>query len=203
MKQISYYDATGRYVWTGNPTALLPGVPPPPPNAWEIGTTRYDGPADAATEYHDAATNLPAPMGPRPSMAHRFDFAAKSWHDPRTLPQLRDAKWAEVKAARDAQEASSFPYMGKRIDSNLVSVSRINTAAKKAEDALQNQRQFAIVWTCADNTLLELDAEGMIGMPLALADYSGRLHAAAAALRVQIYAANLEALSAITWNPDV
>ena len=203
MSQIAYYDATGRYVWTGNPTVIIPGAPKPPPNAWESGTTRYDGPVDAATQYHDASTDRPAAMGARPSMAHRFDFAAKAWRDPRTLAQLRDAKWAEVKAARDAQESSSFPYMGKRIDSNLLSVTRINTAVRGAEDALANQRQFAIVWTCADNTLLALDAADMIGMPLALAAYAGRLHEAAAALRVQIYEAGLEALSAITWNPDV
>ena len=204
MSMVAYYDANGKYVWTGNPTVVLPGAPVPPRNSWEVGNFRYDGAVDAATQYHDLATNQPAAMGARPSMEHVFEFASKAWQDPRSLAQLRDAQWAEVRTARDVQEATHFPYMGKWIDSNLVSVLRINTIVKVAEHALANQGQFAIAWTCADNSTLALNAEQMIGMPLALAAYAGELHAKGAALRNRIYAeTDLLQLAEIKWNADV
>ena len=204
MSMVAYYDVHGRYVWTGNPTVVVEGAPPPPRNSWEVGNSRYDGAADAATQYHDPITNLPAEMGARPSMAHVFEFRSKTWRDPRSLTQLRDAQWAEVRAARDAQDSSYFPYMGKWINSNLVSVIRINTIAKAAEHALANQGQFAIAWTCADNSVLALDAEGMVGMPLALAAYSAQLHAKGAALRGRIYTeTDAVRLAEIKWNADV
>ena len=144
------------------------------------------------------------PMPPRPDPHHGFDWAEKVWRDPRDLRALQDAKWADLRAARNAQARRSFPYMGKRIDSDPASVLRITAVVKAAEHALANQRQFAIAWTCADNSGLDLDAGGMVGMLLALAEYEVRLHAAGAALRRRVYdGKNGAALAEIKWDENV
>lgn len=156
-----------------------------------------------AEAYFDAQSGV-VPLPSRPSAAHQFDYAEKVWKDPRTLADMRDAQWEKIRSARDAQESTSFPYMGREIDSDLASVVRINTMTKDAERALVNQGQFVIAWTCADNSSLYLDAEGMIGMGTALAAYVRRLHAAGGALRARVYAeTSSAALAAITWDPNV
>lgn len=194
IKFTAYETSTGRVLYSG--TAEMPKILARSGELVFEGEAHSSGWLDAEKKHHA--------MPVQPSPHHAFNWTAKVWSDPRQLLERQDAQWAEVRAARNAQEQTSFPYMGKQIDSDLVSVLRINTVVKAAEHALANQREFAIAWTCADNSALDLNAQGMIGMPLALAAYAGRLHDAGAALKLAIYAEeNLAALADIKWNPDV
>jgi hypothetical protein len=139
-------------------------------------------------------------MGEPPTLHHTFDWGAHAWKDLRTIEEIRAVRWAEVKAQRDLLEASGFPYLGKRLDSDARSVQRINTAVQAAQAALAAGVAFPIVWTCADNSLLPLDAAGVVGMPVALATYADQLHQAAKALRAQIEAATTFAeVQAVAW----
>jgi hypothetical protein len=101
-------------------------------------------------------------------------------------PDLDTAR-AEVRAAinaeRDRREATSFPYLGRNIDSDPRSVQRINTTAQAAQAALAVGQAFAVEWTCADNSTLTLDAAGAIGMPVALAINAQVIHLAARAMK--------------------
>lgn len=99
------------------------------------------------------------------------------------LAAAQAAKLAAITAERDRREREGFPYLGKVLDSNPRSVQRITAAALAAQAALAAGQSFSLDWTCADNSLLTLDAHGVIGMPVALAQHAAALHAHARALK--------------------
>lgn len=180
-------DAQGRIVMRGH-TLDLPQIP---------GHTAFAEEAPANT-YRSSDAWVPMPA--QPSVLHVFDWEAKAWIDPRTLAEVRAKRWAQMKRHRDLLEASGFPYLGKRLDSDARSVQRINTAVQAAQAALAANQPFPIVWTCADNSLLELDAAGVVGMPVALAIYADQLHQTCKALRAQLEAATtVSQVEAIAW----
>ena len=140
------------------------------------------------------------PIGKRPSLNHTWSWDEHAWLDLRVLEELRAAKWEEIKAARDAAEAGGFAYLGRWIDSDARSVQRIAGAVQAAQKAVKLGQPFAIEWTCADNSVLQLDADGMTAMPAALAMHANALHEQARALRAVIGDAQTPAeVAAIAW----
>lgn len=118
----------------------------------------------------------------------------------RTLEQAKADKREQMNSIRDNLEQSGFPYLNKIIDSNPVSVQRITVAVQAAQAAIGAGQPFAIVWTCQDNSILTLDAEGMMGMPVALAMFANGLHETARQKKDLIDAATtLEEVEAVTW----
>lgn len=117
-----------------------------------------------------------------------------------TLEELKASKWAVIKNIRDRLEQSGVPYMGKTLDSDTVSVQRIAIAVQAAQAAIAANLLFTLAWTMQDNTAVEMDAAQVVGMSVALAQYSDDLHQIARALREQIEAAKTaEELEAIKW----
>lgn len=107
-------------------------------------------------------------------------------------PSLSDLKArlvAAISAERDRREENGFPYRGKTLDSTQRSVQRITAAALAAQAALAAGQPFSIDWTTADNSTLTIDATGVIGMPVALAQYAAALHAHSRALKAAVEAA--------------
>lgn len=118
----------------------------------------------------------------------------------RTLDQVKTDKREQMNSKRDNLEQSGFPYQGKTIDSNPVSVQRITVAVQAAQAAIGAGQPFAITWTCQDNSTIELDAVGMMGMPVALAMFANGLHETARAKKDLIDAATtIEEVEAVTW----
>lgn len=180
-------DGSGQVVMRGD-TLDLPQIP---------GHTTFAEAAPLDT-YRSGGAWVPMPA--RPSALHVFNWTAKAWVDPRTLADVRAARWAEVKRHRNLLEASGFPYLGKVLDSDERSVQRITTVVQAAQAALGASVPFSIVWTCADNSSLALDAVAAMGMPVALAQYADQLHQTAKTLRAQIDAATtVPQVEAITW----
>lgn len=181
-------DQHGRVVNSGLTMAYPPGE----------GLTNIP---ELAPEGHYRSQDSWVPLPPQPSSAHVFDWPTHTWVDPRTLDDLRATQWSQIKQDRDAAEAAGFWYMGRLIDSDARSVQRITGAVQAAQKALETGEPFTISWTCADNSLLELDAEQMTGMPAALALYVNGLHEKARGLRAAIAsAANASAIQSITWD---
>lgn len=91
-----------------------------------------------------------------------------------------DAKKAQmvsaVNARRNAAEEAGFFYLGKPLDSDSRSVQRINTAVQAAQVALAASAPFELEWMCADNTTITLDAQQMLGVPVALATHANAIH---------------------------
>lgn len=97
--------------------------------------------------------------------------------------------WARCKLRRDALESSGFTYLGKTIDSDHTSVQRISVAVQAAQMAAQASVPFAIQWTCADSSTLLLDAQAMLGMPVAMVTRANALHVKARTFKDRIKAA--------------
>jgi hypothetical protein len=123
-----------------------------------------------------------------------------SWIDTLTLIQYKEIQWDLIKNKRDDLESTGFPYLGKSIDSDSLSVQRITTAVQAAQAAMAIGMPFSLSWTCQDDSLLVLDGPGMLGMAVALAEYANELHETARSLRSQIDAATtVQAVKAIVW----
>lgn len=120
------------------------------------------------------------------------------------LERQQSIKWAEIKGERDRRETGGFSYLGKVIDSDSRSVQRIALAVQSAQAAIAGGVAFAISWTCADDSVLELDAQQMLGMTVALADHANALHVVARGLREVIYAEDATAASvaAVAWPAE-
>lgn len=102
-----------------------------------------------------------------PSSSHIFDYDLKQWLDPRTIEQVKDQKWSEIKSMRDALEYSGFEFEGNSYDSDQVSQSRIMGAAVAGVDQ---------TWTLADNTTVELSASQMQQLYAALQVHIASVH---------------------------
>lgn len=113
----------------------------------------------------------------------------------------KEKKRAEINAARDAAEQGGFFYMGKTFDSDVVSCIRIQGAAQSMQAASMVEDVPSITWTCKDNTTIELTAQELLGLSVALAEWSNTCHKKATKLKAQIELANTqEELEKITWN---
>lgn len=105
---------------------------------------------------------------------------------------------AQVNAERDRREAGAFSYQGKQLDGDERSVKRILTSVQAAQLAVASGQPFEIDWVCADNSILSLDAQGMIGLPAAMAAHGYALHQHGREIKAQIDAAgDLDALAEI------
>jgi len=88
--------------------------------------------------------------------------------------------------------------MSKVLDSDALSVLRINTLALTAQAAMAAGQLFEFGWTCQDNSVLTLDAAAALGMPAALATFANGLHQHGRGLKDMIDAAtNREELDSV------
>jgi len=162
--------------------------------------------ADGAPLNITSIGQVPADIGateqPRPSSYHHWQ--AGEWLLD-AAAQLRDDKAAAslaITAERDRLEAAGFPYRGKVFDSDPRSVQRITSAALAAQSAKAGAQPLEIEWAAADNSLVLLDADGLLGMPVALASYAAALHATARERKTAIDATDtVEQIDAILAQP--
>lgn len=117
-----------------------------------------------------------------------------------TLPQAKERKYKEINTARDLLEKGGFSYMGKIFQSDIISVTRLSIAAQSALAAIQVNAPFSINWTTKDNSAITLDAQQMLGAPVALAQYSKVLHEQALIKKSLVFnATTIEEVNAVTW----
>lgn len=109
-----------------------------------------------------------------------------------TIGQVKADLVTAITAERDRREAAGFAYLDCVLDSTPRSVQRITAAAFAAQAALSAGKSFELEWTCANNSALLLDAAGVVGMPVALAQRADALHQHARLLKQQVLAAENE-----------
>ena len=113
------------------------------------------------------------------------------------LDELKALKRAEINLARDKAEQGGFEYMGKVFDSDQVSCIRISSAAQAMQYA---DDTATITWTTQDNSTIDLNKSQLMGLVVALAQWSNVCHQKATSLKAQIDAcASKEELDKIVW----
>lgn len=124
----------------------------------------------------------------------------KGYAPKKPLEELKTEKRAEINQARDAAEQGGFEYLGKTFDSDQISAQRISMAAQAMALAPGGA---TITWTCQDNSTIDLTAQELVGLVVALAQHSNTCHEKATALKVQIEACeSAEELELITWEDN-
>ena len=106
-------------------------------------------------------------IGEPPSPHFIFDYEIKQWIDPRSLDDIKEQKWQEIKSERDSLEFGGFEFEGGVCDSDQVSQGRIMGAASVGVDQ---------TWTLADNTTVELIASQLQQLYAALQAHIASVH---------------------------
>lgn len=190
MKFTAYNKNTGQVQFSGD------GYDPQILETDEVGVLlgfEYgDGWLDEDLEHHEVPV--------RPSAHHTFDWSAKEWQDARTLEQIKEHHWVEIKKERDRREFSTFTWDGSVFDCDQHSQQRIQGAAQLATLAQLTNDPFEIDWTLNDNTVRTLSASEMIAVGTAMGVHVSTLHATGRVLRQAIEAATTKAdVLAVSW----
>lgn len=117
------------------------------------------------------------------------------------LEELKLAKRTEINQARDKAEQGGFEYMGKVFDSDEISCIRMSCAAQAMQMATMSEENPTITWTCQDNSTIDLTPAELLGLVVALAEWSNTCHQKATDLKAKIEnATSREELEQINWN---
>ena len=119
-----------------------------------------------------------------------------------SLDTAKAVKWAEIKAIRDQLECGGFDLAGVgRFDSDAESRARIVGASMAAKIARDADQPYAINWTLADNSTVELDADEVINVGFALLAHVDGIHQHSRSLYAEIQAAkDAQAVASISWT---
>lgn len=102
------------------------------------------------------------------------------------LDQVRQQLHEQRRNARTSAEMAGFLFQDKRIDSDRDSILRITQAALLASQSIEAEQPFGVEWVCADDSVLELDAAGMLAMQQAMTFHGLACHNRSQALRTLI-----------------
>ena len=117
------------------------------------------------------------------------------------LAKVKAAHKGKINSWRDAAEQGGFEYLGKVFDSDPIACTRMMGSAITAQTALAARELFSIEWTCKDNSTIELTAEQLIGLTVALAKHSSLCHAKALELKSLVDSAlTVAEVEAIVWE---
>ena len=118
-----------------------------------------------------------------------------------TLDDIKTNKRAEITSARNAAITGGFEYMGKPIDSDRDSVMAITGASVAALAASAAGIPYSVTWTCAVDSTITLDANGVLGLAVGLAMYADAQHTKGRPLKDAIKAAlTKEEVMAVVWD---
>ena len=142
------------------------------------------------TDYWDFDLHQFVSIGDPPSSHHIFDYAFKQWVDPRTLNEIKNQKWQEIKKQRTQLEFGGFIFEGGLYDSDEISQGRIMGAALAGMDQ---------VWTLKDNSTRLLTAAQLVELYAAMAQHVAQCHERGRIARAAIEAAQTkEEVEAVT-----
>ena len=183
-----------RYLAASAPSDLIASVP--------TGETLVLDPAPGAPSWWDFDSETWNIKPPSPGASFIWDTQSKEWRDPRTLDDLKAAKWEEIRAAREA--AKTAPLMDTpfgTFDTDKAGVENITWALQGLNAAAQiGAAPDTIRWTLADNSVIDLTRLQLDQVGLLLMQRGNTAHEKARALRDQINAATTrEAVEAIVW----
>lgn len=137
-----------------------------------------------------------------PDTHHVFNWGTKAWEDPRTLQDLKDAKWEEVKRWREA--ATVAPLLVTRFgvfDGDAAGMDNIKSTVLGLREAAEiGAAPTTVTWTLNDNSTVDLTPVEFSEVAAMLLARGDAAHQRARVLRDQIEAATTPAdLEAVQW----
>ena len=190
MITFAVFDDTGRYLYKTQ-TVDQVGL------AHQRQDRIFVGEVDIKRHYHDLTTGMPVQMPAQPTPAHRFDYVAKAWVDPRTLDEHQAERWSAIKAMRDALVTAPLVSECGVFDADELSQARIDRVCRTAYGG------ELIRWTLHDNTVAELPVAALHRINKLLIDRTQRVRDIAADLRAHIDTATTpDQVAAVTWPEE-
>lgn len=135
-----------------------------------------DDPPNSNMFYQDGWVEMPT----QPSPHLIFDYTIKQWVDGRSIDEVKNQKWNDIKAQRDQLEFGGFNFDGNIYDSDQVSQGRIMGAVSAGVDQ---------TWTLADNTTVNLTASQLQQLHITLQAHIASVHERGRIARQLIYEA--------------
>lgn len=127
-----------------------------------------------------------------PSKYHTFNYTSKAWEDERSLDEVQNQKWDEIKRLRDLIEYGGFKYQGNTYDSTLESQARISSAVSLG---------IALEWADKENNYIPLTSEMLKELQVALGEHVKKTHELCRAAREKIFSAkSKEEVNAVTLD---
>ena len=108
---------------------------------------------------------------------------------PSDLNAVKAIALATISAWKRASQDGGFDYRGKRFDSDARSVQAISSAVQMAQIGIAGGHEVTVPWVTADNSTLELDATGLVGLGVAGFQHFATCHAQALAHKEAVHAA--------------
>lgn len=198
MSYVAYLPATGEIcMWGGG------DLPDSLPQDW----VALEGEGSAQTHYVDAGALVAYTPEQAAAKALAPDFPAAwsnetfAWVDQRTFAQAQADKWAEIKAARDAEINGGVVWDGSRFDSDETSRGFITSAFVLAGNPTIAAAAFPKLWKLSDNTTRMLSATDVVDVGMALNTLVQGCMNQGDALLTQINAAQtLAQIDVISWS---
>lgn len=136
----------------------------------------------------------------KPAPYYTWDWNTHSWVDARTLQQVKDQKWEEIKLSRDAAINAPLDTPYGTFDADANSRANIANSVLYLQTLEQQGTPGTVDWTLADNTIITLNYQEMSTVGVLLGQRTNAAYDTARALRAQIDAATTIAeVEAIHW----
>lgn len=119
------------------------------------------------------------------------------------LADVKAKKKAELTAIKERKEQEGFLFQEKLIQTDLASYRRIETAATAALAAKMIGVEFSKEWTAADNSKLQIDADGMIAMHAKMVEMGQLYHSQCEQLKAQVMLSSCDSgakVKAVEWT---
>ncbi|HIN56183.1 DUF4376 domain-containing protein [Acinetobacter pittii] len=121
----------------------------------------------------------------------KFDYVAKIWVDPRTIEEVKQQKWEQIKQQREQFEFGGFEFENNLFDSDSNSQLRIATAALLGA---------SVEWTLKDNNVVSLSPDQLNNLKNTLALHISSAHERGRIARLKIEASStVEEIELVTF----
>jgi hypothetical protein len=132
-------------------------------------------------------------IDPPPQVCPGWIYSEGEWSLPPkptvSIEALRFAAHALRSERRTQAELAGFTYASHTLDSDRDSILRIANAAASAISSIIGQQPWGVLWRCADEVDMPLDASGMLALQGALALHGQACHTVSQEIGAEIEAA--------------
>lgn len=192
MNSTTIIDSHGEIVkvMSGKLETIITNTPP--------GCFRVEGSPPSRTSYYKNGQWFNRPE--KVSEVETWDIIAKRWNDSRTLSEMKQQRWNQVKELASKKENANITINGFEFQADPDSVFAVLRTMQIGVLEEEAGAVFTVKWTLANNTLLELNLTQLKTLVKALGTRQSNIRERANELRALISNSNTkEELEALRW----